>query len=81
MIQRIKDCSLGMEWIESLPNLVPTNNLSTSIAVTKYILSIWRTKMSIQVKIKMGKIDGSCLASYTLSHRDNIIRAAYGLGS
>ncbi len=41
-----------MEWIESLPNLVPTNNLSTSITVTKYILSIWRTKMSIQGKIK-----------------------------
>lgn len=55
MIKRIKDCT---EWIMSLPSLVPTNGLSTSINAVKYLLSIWRTKISIESKIKAGKIDG-----------------------
>ncbi len=69
-----------MEWIESLPSLVPTNSLSTSIKAAKYILSIWRTKMSIQGKIKMGKIDGSCRASLAGDYRRKIISVAYRIG-
>jgi hypothetical protein len=81
MIQRIKDCTQGMEWIMTLPNLVPTNSLSTSMAAAKYLLSIWRTKISIEGKIKAGKINKRCQESHSLNYKQNIIRAAYGIGS
>ena len=65
----------------SLPNLVPKNSLSTSIAVTKYLLSIWRTKISIEGKIKAGKINERCKTSMDLNYRRRIIAAAYNIGS
>ena len=80
MIQRIKDCTQGMEWIMSLPNLVPKNSISTSIAAAKYLLSIWRTKISIEGKIKAGKISGVCQTSLSLSYKQSIIRADYRIG-
>ncbi len=63
----------------SLPNLVPKNSLSPSIAVTKYLLSIWRTKISIEGKIKAGKINKRCSDSHPENYRREIIRAAYGI--
>jgi len=80
MIQRIKDCTKGMEWIMALPNLVPKNSISTAINAAKYLLSIWRTKISIEGKIKAGKISKMCKTSHTENYRRNIIKAAYGIG-
>ena len=70
-----------MEWIMALPNLAPTNGISTSINAAKYLLSIWRTKISIEGKIKAGKINKRCQDSHTLNYKRNIITAAYGIGS
>ena len=62
------------------PSLAPTNGLSTSMAAAKYLLGIWRTKISIEGKIKAGKINPRCNESFSLIYRQNIIRASYGLG-
>ncbi|MEE9337090.1 MAG: hypothetical protein V3U87_03350 [Methylococcaceae bacterium] len=65
----------------SIPNLPPKNGISTAIAAAKYLLGIWRTMISIEGKIKAGKINPRCNESFTLIYRQNIIRASYGLGS
>jgi hypothetical protein len=80
MIKVLKNCTRGMEWIKSTPNLIPKNSISTSIAAVKYLLGIWRTKISIEAKLKMGKISPICKSSHMTNHMFLIQRAAYGLG-
>ncbi len=80
MIRIIKDCTKGMEWIKSLPNLIPHNSISTSIAAAKYLLGIWRTKIAIEGKINTGKISPVCKTSKTSEYSRRILLAAYELG-
>ena len=79
MIRVLKNCTKGMEWIKSIPNLIPKNSISTSIAAVKYLLGIWRTKVSIDAKLRMGKINHLCVNSHVRGHMNLIIAAAYGL--
>jgi hypothetical protein len=79
MIRVVKDCTKGMEWIKSIPSLIPKNSISTSIAAAKYLLSIWRTKISIDSSLKRSKISQVCKNSKTHVYINNILIAAYGL--
>lgn len=81
MIRVLKDCTQGMEWIKSLPKLIPHKGIpSSAISVSKYLLGIWRTKISIEAKIGAGKMSPVCQNSHTRRHRDRILIIAYGLG-
>ncbi len=49
---------------------------TTSIAATKYLLSLENNNISVE-----GKINERCKESFALNYSRNIIIAAYGLGS
>ncbi len=81
MIQHLKDCTQGMEWIKSLPKLIPYNGIpSSAISISKYLLDIWRIKIRIDAEIGAGKLSRVCQDSHTKNYKDRILMAAYGLG-
>ncbi len=75
MVKKLKDCSMGMSFITSLPVLFPKTGPSAAMAAIKYIRQIWIASREID----KNKINPRCEESHSRGHANIIKAAAWGL--
>jgi len=79
MIRVLKNCSIGMSWIISLPVLLPTSGPAAARTALKYLYDIWKAKKKIDTTTSASGISPRCKDSYTHRFEWRIKAASMGL--
>ncbi len=78
MIRVVKNCSIGMAWITSLPSIPPTSGPSAARKAVMYLRDVWLAKKKIERATSASAMNPRCVESHTKSHMWQIQAAAMG---
>ncbi len=74
MIHHLKQCSIGMEWVSTIPRLATTGGYTNIMSVITLLLDTH--KKYLKMKIDRIKIYKVCSNSHTETHIRSIFRAS-----
>ncbi len=79
LIEAVRNCSLGIAYITTLPTKLPTSPFGAYKAAIKYISEMALNKYKISNSSSSKHMNSSCLATKGLLHIRDIKQAGWGL--